>query len=195
MIQLLELLYVPAFFLAYYSLFIESFAIATWIPMLIASVSSLILAKRNAVNNRIIDGIVTAGLFYSHLIPLWSGVFFMLLLLAMPNSYTNYSRLSFLFRGIAFPALMAIYFAGWNAYGLAVLVYLITLLALSLKGLENPKHLFLRRGGDVCMADLSKKGWRKIGKVKRSPNTICCVDSQGNVWEKPRKKKGKSKKK
>ncbi|ADB57921.1 hypothetical protein [Archaeoglobus profundus] len=36
-----------------------------------------------------------------------------------------------------------------------------------------------------------KKGWRKIGKVKRSPGTLCYVDRYGNVYEKPVKRKRK----
>lgn len=38
------------------------------------------------------------------------------------------------------------------------------------------------------------KGWRKIGKVKRRPNTLAYVDASGNVYEKPIPKK-KSRKK
>jgi len=35
------------------------------------------------------------------------------------------------------------------------------------------------------------KGWRKIGKVKRRPNTLAYVDASGNVYEKPIPRRGK----
>ena len=38
---------------------------------------------------------------------------------------------------------------------------------------------------------LAKKGWKKIGKVKRAPGTLVFVDGEGNVYEKPTKKKKK----
>lgn len=32
---------------------------------------------------------------------------------------------------------------------------------------------------------MAKKGWKKIGKVKRNKNTLVFVDGEGNVYEKP----------
>ena len=41
------------------------------------------------------------------------------------------------------------------------------------------------------MIKLPKKGWKKIGKVKRAKHTLVYVDGEGNVYEKPIKKKKK----
>ena len=45
---------------------------------------------------------------------------------------------------------------------------------------------------EVKGGDKTKEGWKKIGKVKRSKHTLVYVDGEGNVYEKPikRKKKG-----
>ena len=130
-LKYLELLYIPSFFLTHASVFLGISPVYAIVLVIISAIVSLTMFLRREVNSGVVEALIVAGLFYSNLIPPWSGVFFMLMLIVLPDGFANYSRFSFAFRGVAFPILTAAFLSGWNAFGLATLIYLATLLTLS----------------------------------------------------------------
>ncbi len=129
----LELLYIPSFFLLHASVFLGIPSAYAIVLIAISAIISAVLFLKKERNSKIIEALIIAGLFYSNLIPPWSGMLFMLILLFMPESFVEYSNLSFAFRCMAFPALAFAFLSGWNAFGLFVLVYLVSLFIISLR--------------------------------------------------------------
>ncbi len=122
-----EILYIPSFFLLHASVFLGTPSVYPTVLITMSAIISAVLFLKKEQNSKIIEALIITGLFYSNLIPPWSGMLFMLILILMPDGLVN-SRFSFAFRSIVFPALTLAFLSGWNAFGLAVLLYFVSLM-------------------------------------------------------------------
>ncbi len=144
----LELLYIPTFFLLHASVFLGISSAYAIVLIATSAIISAVLFLKREQNSRMVEALIIAGLFYSSLIPPWSGMLFMLMLMAMPKSFINHSRVSFAFRCLVFPSLAFAFLSGFNAFGLAVLVYLISLMAISILEKAEVKTFVHKEGED-----------------------------------------------